>query len=117
MIKYYLLPLAALLIYCLPAKAQHHDLDRNATMWAGKKRPHVQDTLSLLQSFKSGTTHGHFRYYFMATDNTEELTDYYANAIGGGIRYELHLTKDFNFALVVFIFSTLALLIFPFPIL
>ncbi len=95
--KYYLLPLAALLICCIPAKAQHHDLDRNATMWAGKKRPQAQDTLSLLQSFKSGTTHGHFRYYFMATDNAEELTDYYANAIGGGIRYETAPYEGFQF--------------------
>ncbi len=86
--KYYLLHLAALLLYCLPLEGQHHDLEHNATMWAGKKRPQVQDTLSLLQSFKSGTTHGHFRYYFMATDNAGALTDYYANAIGGGIRYE-----------------------------
>lgn len=46
------------------------------------------DTLNLLQAFKKGTIHGHARYYFMATQNREELSDYYANAVGGGLKYE-----------------------------
>ncbi|HEY1113501.1 MAG TPA: OprD family outer membrane porin [Chitinophagaceae bacterium] len=46
------------------------------------------DTLSLLQAFKKGTIHGHARYFFMSTQNRNELTDYYANAAGGGLKYE-----------------------------
>ena len=46
------------------------------------------DTLSLLQAFKSGAIHGHARYFFMATQNHDELSDYYANAAGGGLKYE-----------------------------
>lgn len=46
------------------------------------------DTLSLLQALKKGTIHGHVRYFFMATQNRDELSDYYANAAGGGLKYE-----------------------------
>lgn len=46
------------------------------------------DTLSLLQAFKRGAIHGHARYFFMATQNRDELSDYYANAAGGGLKYE-----------------------------
>lgn len=42
----------------------------------------------LLDYFTQGQSHGHFRYYFMATDNAPGLTDYYAHAIGGGLRHE-----------------------------
>lgn len=43
---------------------------------------------SLLSVFKNGKMGGHFRYFFMATDNTEGLTDYYSNAVGGGLTFE-----------------------------
>ncbi len=41
----------------------------------------------LLDYFTGGNSHGHFRYYFMATDNAPGLTDYYANAFGGGLGF------------------------------
>lgn len=43
---------------------------------------------NLLYYFKEGTIKGEIRYFFMATDNEKGLTDYYANALGGGIRFE-----------------------------
>ena len=43
---------------------------------------------SLVSFFKAGKMNGHFRYYFMTTDNQPGLQDYHANAIGGGLRYE-----------------------------
>lgn len=46
------------------------------------------DTLSIGQAFKKGKVHGHFRYFYMATDNKKGLTDYHANALGGGLKYE-----------------------------
>jgi hypothetical protein len=46
------------------------------------------DTISLYQAFRKGKTTGHFRYFFMATDNESGLKDYYANAVGGGLKYE-----------------------------
>jgi hypothetical protein len=45
-------------------------------------------TKSLLSYFKNGKSGGHLRYYFMATDNETGLTDYFANAVGGGLRFE-----------------------------
>lgn len=46
-----------------------------------------KDSSSLLSVFRNGKTEGHFRYFFMATDNKKGLTDYYAHAAGGGLRY------------------------------
>lgn len=56
----------------------------------------AKDTTSLLHAFKKGGVHGEFRYFFMATDNSAGLTDYYANAIGGGIKYETGTYKGFQ---------------------
>ena len=43
---------------------------------------------SLLNAFKTGSVKGHFRYFYMATDNQNKLTDYYANAAGGSLKFE-----------------------------
>jgi hypothetical protein len=52
---------------------------------------------TLLQSFKKGVFHGQFRYFFMATDNAPGLSDYFANAGGGGVRYESASFHGFHF--------------------
>ncbi|HQW93089.1 MAG TPA: hypothetical protein PKY28_08325, partial [Ferruginibacter sp.] len=67
--------------------AQHQEVSEKSDMYKGKQVQTV-DTTSLLSAFKRGHVNGHFRYFFMATDNKAGLTDYYANAAGGGIRYE-----------------------------
>lgn len=77
--------------------AQHQEITAKPDMWKGKQENTV-DTSSLLYAFKSGTVNGHFRYFFMATNNANELTDFYANAAGGGIRYETAKFKGFQFA-------------------
>lgn len=46
------------------------------------------DSNSLRAALTKGKTEAHFRYFFMATDNKKDLTDYYANAAGGGLKYE-----------------------------
>lgn len=43
---------------------------------------------NLLHYFKAGTLKGEIRYFYMSTDNEKNLTDYYANALGGGLRFE-----------------------------
>lgn len=48
---------------------------------------HKKDSSTLLSAFRNGKTEGHFRYFFMATDNKKGLTDYHAHAIGGGLNY------------------------------
>jgi len=46
------------------------------------------DSSSLKAALIKGKTEAHFRYFFMATDNKKGLADYYANAAGGGLKYE-----------------------------
>ena len=55
-----------------------------------------KDTTSLLHSFKKGTIEGHFRLVFMSTDNEKSLTDYYALAFGGGLKYQTKSYKGFQ---------------------
>jgi hypothetical protein len=77
--------------------AQHQEVFEKPLMYKGKQVETV-DTNSILAAFKRGHFNGHFRYFFMATDNKSGLTDYYANAAGGGIRYETALFHGFQFA-------------------
>lgn len=83
--------------------AQHQDVPEKPSMWKGKGNE-TSDTLSLLHAFKSGTMHGHFRYYFSHTNNENQLSDYFANAIGGGLRYESAQYHRFQFAVSGFYF-------------
>lgn len=86
-----------LLIISQFAFAQHQELHEKGEIYKGKK-VHFTDTTSLLAAFKNGQTHGHFRYFFMATDNAQGLTDYYANAAGGGLRFETAKFLGFQMA-------------------
>jgi hypothetical protein len=72
-------------------------------MWKGNQNE-TSDTNSLLHAFKNGKTQGHFRYFFSSTTNEGDLSDYYANAIGGGLRYETAKYKNFQFAVSGFYF-------------
>ena len=75
--------------------AQHQELGEKPSIWQEKNKQ-KNDTTSLLHAFKNGTMHGHIRYFFMATDNTNDLSDYYANALGGGIKFETAKVKGFQ---------------------
>jgi hypothetical protein len=55
-----------------------------------------KDTTSLLYAFKKGKTEGHFRLFYMSTNNDESLTDYYALAFGGGLRYQTKIFRGFQ---------------------
>ena len=66
------------------------------------KQPRTEDTSSLLHAFRNGQFSGHFRYFFMSTQNEKGLTDYYANAIGGGLRFETARFHNFQFAIIGF---------------
>ncbi len=54
---------------------------------------------TLLDAFKNGKVNGHFRYFFLGTDNQHKLTDYYANALGGRIKFET--AKFYGFQIAV----------------
>lgn len=77
--------------------AQHQEISEKPEMYKGKPAQHI-DTTSILSAFKRGHFNGHFRYFFMATDNASGLTDYFANAAGGGIRFETAGFHGFQFA-------------------
>jgi len=76
--------------------AQHQELSEKPATYKGKKNEAI-DTTSLLSAFKRGTVNGHFRYYFMTTQNAKGLTNYFANAAGGGLRYETAMFHQFQF--------------------
>lgn len=75
--------------------AQHQEVPEKPNIWRGKQKEAV-DTTSLLGAFKAGTTHGHFRYMFMSTQNQGNLQDFAANAAGGGLRFESARFHGFN---------------------
>ncbi len=89
----------------LPAFAQHQELNGKGLMYKGKIVV-ASDSTSILSAFKKGSVNGHFRYFWMHTDNRKGLTDYYANAAGGGLRYETAKFHGFQLAIVGSIFST-----------
>lgn len=77
--------------------AQHQEVGDKTGMYKGK--PVIpEDSASLLSAFKKGHFNGHFRYFFMSTQNQKGLTDFYANAVGGGLRYETAKFHGFQFA-------------------
>jgi hypothetical protein len=78
--------------------AQHQEIREKPSIWKGKSKEAI-DSTSILYAFKKGQVHGHFRYYFMATDNEWALSNYYANAAGGGLRYETAKFHGFQFGL------------------
>jgi hypothetical protein len=69
------------------SRAQHQEVAEKPGIWRGKQAV-SEDSSSLLHAFKSGHLEGHFRYFFSSTDNAEGLSDYHAQALGGGLRYE-----------------------------
>ncbi|MDP2176161.1 MAG: OprD family outer membrane porin [Bacteroidota bacterium] len=89
--------LVFVMLIALKSMSQHQDLNEKSQMYKGKKET-VHDTTSLLSAFKKGHVNGHFRYFFMATDNANGLTDYFANAAGGGLRYETAEFRGFQMA-------------------
>jgi len=66
---------------------QHQELQEAPKIWDTENKEKA-DSLSLMTAFRNGKVNGHFRYYYSSTDNRDELTDYFAHAVGGGLRYE-----------------------------
>lgn len=61
-----------------------------------ERKKDIKDTTNLQHFFRNGEFYGHARYYFMATDNDRDLTDFFANAFGMGIGYETGKFKGFQ---------------------
>ena len=58
-----------------------------------------KDTTSILHAFRKGKIQGHFRSFYMSTNNDKPLTDYYALAFGGGLKYQTGSFKGFQFGI------------------
>lgn len=79
------------------ASAQHQEVPEKPHMWKGKSTS-FYDTGAIAKAFQYGILQGHFRYFFMNTINKGELSDYFANSGGGGIRYETAPYRGLQFA-------------------
>ena len=73
------------LILSIHSSAQHQEISEKPTVWKEKSDEKI-DSTSILNAFKNGNFSGHFRYFFMSTNNESGLSDYYANALGGGVK-------------------------------
>ncbi len=93
--KILMAPFVLLLVHS--ANAQHQEISEKPEMYKGKQAQTV-DSTSLLSAFKRGSFNGHFRYFLMGTQNEEGLNNYYANAAGGGLRYETATFHGLQFA-------------------
>lgn len=79
----------------VPLHAQHDPY--TLPMWRGQRQFHKDvDSTTLLYAFRNGQFNGHIRNFFMATVNHNEMRDYYANALGGGLRFETARFKGFQ---------------------
>ncbi len=87
---------AMLMPAALHLSAQHQELQERPALWRGHQQQH-SDSDALVQYFKAGQFHGHFRSFFSATDNGHNLSDFQALAAGGGIRFESKSWKGFQF--------------------
>jgi hypothetical protein len=94
--KSYSIILVGLFALVFDLKAQHQEIGEKPASWQGNESNSV-DSASVLHAFKSGNFEGHLRYFFSLTDNNGQLSDYYANAAGGGIRYETGRFHGFQF--------------------
>lgn len=82
----------------MAVKAQHQEISESPEIYKGKQ-VQIADSTSLLVAFKKGQVNGHFRYFFMSTQNKNGLSDYYAHAAGGGLRYQTAFFHGFRFAI------------------
>jgi hypothetical protein len=87
-----------LLISFLSLEAQQFDEGGKAEIWKSDSTGSIEK-ISLVNAFKNGKVQGNVRYFFSSTINKGELSDYYANAIGGGIRYQT--ASFYNFKAVI----------------
>jgi hypothetical protein len=84
------------LFFSINTSAQHLRISDKASI--GKEESNKKiDSTSILSAFKNGNFSGNFRYFFMATDNENGLSDYYANALGGAVKFETAKFHNFQF--------------------
>lgn len=90
--------LFSLLLKSVDLKAQYVAVSERAEMYKADQT-FKSDSNTILNAFKNGRVQGHFRYFNMYTDNEKGLTDYYANTVGSGLRFETAQFHKFQFAI------------------
>ncbi len=85
-----------LLLLSFKLIGQHQEISEKPDIWKEKANINI-DSTSILSAFKKGYFNGHFRYFNMNTINEGSLTDYHANAFGGGIKFETAKFHNFQF--------------------
>ena len=98
--KNFIYRILLLLFFQVPSivLAQHQEVSERPEMYKGKGKDST-DSKSVLAAFKNGSVQGHFRYFNMMTLNEKDLSDYYANAVGGGLRFETAKFHNFQFGI------------------
>ncbi|WP_338648291.1 OprD family outer membrane porin [Flavobacterium sp. KS-LB2] len=86
----------ASLLFTINTIAQHQEISDKPSVWKEKSNEKI-DSTSILHAFKNGNFNGHFRYIFMTTNNESGLSDYHANALGGGVKFETAKFHNFQF--------------------
>jgi hypothetical protein len=85
------------LLFSKISKSQHQEISEKPSIWKNIQTK-TKDSSTLLFAIKNGKVNVHLRYFLMATDNQKGLTDYFANALGGGLRYETAPYHGFQIA-------------------
>lgn len=95
----------AFLFFPETGQAQHQEIAEKPGIWNSLQHK-AEDSATFLHALKAGETDVHLRYFFMATDNAPGLSSYFANALGGGLRYETAPFHGFQAAASgIFIFN------------
>jgi outer membrane porin, OprD family len=88
-----------LVIVLLCGTPVHKLLAQNKDSITALSKNYKKDSATLLGAFAKGKLEGRFRYFFMSTINEDSLTDYFANAVGGAIKYETAPFHRFQFGM------------------
>jgi hypothetical protein len=85
------------LLFSKISEAQHQEINEKPGIWKNIQTK-AKDSTTFLFAIKNGKVNVHLRYFLMATDNQKGLTNYFANALGGGLRYETAPFHGFQLA-------------------
>ena len=77
-------------------KSQHQDIGEKPKLGHSESTQKI-DSSNILSALRSGKVQGHFRYFFSRTNNVNDLTDYFANAFGGVLKFESASCRGFRF--------------------
>lgn len=78
--------------------AQHQELGEKPLIWKDSAQSRNEQK-GFAYALSHGNCNVHMRYYFSLTANEAAMSDYYANAMGAGLRYETGLFHGLRLAM------------------